>query len=221
MDQNIARQVEVATKRVEEQLDSELDRLNNLEIDDLSVLRQKRLQEMKKRAQQQMEWKTNGHGEYSGLYDQKAFFDACKVSDRMVVHFYRNSSPRCEIFDMHFKVLAGKHMETKFCKIDAEKSPFLCERLNIKIIPTVLLLKDAIAIGRLTGFGELDNKDDFSNDLLEWVLANYDLIDYSGDKETRPTGKNSRTIKDILKANAKAKTIRSTEADNLSDLDSE
>jgi thioredoxin-like negative regulator of GroEL len=122
---------------------------------------------------------------------------------------------------MHFKVLAGKHMETKFCKIDAEKSPFLCERLNIKIIPTVLLLKDAIAIGRLTGFGELDNKDDFSNDLLEWVLANYDLIDYSGDKETRPTGKNSRTIKDILKANAKAKTIRSTEADNLSDLDSE
>jgi len=220
MDHQIAKQVEQVAKRVEEQIDSELDRLNNLEIDDLSSLRQKRLQEMKLRSKKQMEWKANGHGEYSALYDQKAFFDACKSSERVIVHFYRNSSPRCEIFDMHLKVLCEKHIETRFCKIDAEKSPFLCDRLAIKVLPVLLLLKDAIAIGRLTGFSELDNRDDFSNDLLEWVLGNYDMVDYPGDKETRPTGKNSLAIKDILKANAKKKTIRGKlDEDSGSDLE--
>jgi hypothetical protein len=30
-------------------------------------------------------------------------------------------------------ILAKKHMETKFCKINAEKTPFLCDRLKIKV----------------------------------------------------------------------------------------
>jgi len=221
MENQIAKQVEAATRQIEEQLDSELDRLTNLEIDDLSTLRQKRMQEMKKRAQQVSEWKQNGHGEYSAIPDQKTFFDVTKKSNCVVVHFYRNCTPRCDIFDMHFKILAAKHLETRFVKIDAEKSPFLCDRLKVRVMPTVLLLKDAINIGRLTGFSELDNKDDFSTDLLEWVLAQWDVIEYNGDKETRPTGKNSRTTRDILKANAKPKTIRGKLNDDDEDSDFE
>jgi hypothetical protein len=40
---------------------------------------------------------------------------------------------RCKILDKHLAVLAKKHMETKFCKINAEKTPFLCDRLKIKV----------------------------------------------------------------------------------------
>jgi hypothetical protein len=67
-----------------------------------------------------------GHGSYDELGDEKAFFDAGKKSDRYIVHFYRGATERCKIVDHHLQALAAKHLEARFCKIDAEKSPFLC-----------------------------------------------------------------------------------------------
>jgi hypothetical protein len=31
-------------------------------------------------------------------------------------------------------------LETRFCKIDAEKSPFLCDKLKIFMLPTLALI---------------------------------------------------------------------------------
>lgn len=42
----------------------------------------------------------------------------------MVAHFYRASEP-CRIMDMHLQRLAASHLETKFIRLNAEKSPFL------------------------------------------------------------------------------------------------
>ena len=47
-----------------------------------------------------------------------------KGEERMVAHFYRSSLP-CQVMDKHLALLAGKHMETKFVKVHAEKAPFL------------------------------------------------------------------------------------------------
>lgn len=33
--------------------------------------------------------------------------------------------------DVHLKTLAAQHLEARFCKIDAEKSPFLCSKFII------------------------------------------------------------------------------------------
>jgi len=41
---------------------------------------------------------------------------------------------RCKIVDKHLALLAPKHMETKFCKINAEKCPFLTDRLKIRYV---------------------------------------------------------------------------------------
>ena len=35
--------------------------------------------------------------------------------------------------DKHLAILAPKHVETKFCKINAEKCPFLTDRLKIRL----------------------------------------------------------------------------------------
>ena len=35
--------------------------------------------------------------------------------------------------DKHLALLAPKHVETKFCKINAEKCPFLTDRLKIRL----------------------------------------------------------------------------------------
>jgi hypothetical protein len=44
--------------------------------------------------------------------------------------------------DKHMSILAKQHIETRFVKIQAEKSPFLAERLKIVVLPTLALIKN-------------------------------------------------------------------------------
>lgn len=39
--------------------------------------------------------------------------------------FYKDGSPRCKIADEHLKILAKKHVEARFCKLNVERCPFL------------------------------------------------------------------------------------------------
>lgn len=39
-------------------------------------------------------------------------------------------------------ILAKQHIETRFVKIHAEKSPFLTEKLKIIVLPTLALIKN-------------------------------------------------------------------------------
>ncbi|CAN0201109.1 unnamed protein product, partial [Ectocarpus fasciculatus] len=71
----------------------------------------------------------------------------------MAVHFYRPTTQRCQIVDGHLERLAQKHVETRFCKIDAEKSPYLTEKLNIFVMPTILLIKGGHTIHQARTIG--------------------------------------------------------------------
>ena len=44
--------------------------------------------------------------------------------------------------DKHLAILAKQHIETRFVKINAEKSPFLTEKLKIIMLPTLALIKN-------------------------------------------------------------------------------
>jgi len=66
-----------------------------------------------------------GHGEYSELYDEKEFFEISKKSENIVCLFYKDDSQRCKIVDRHFKILAKRHIEARFCKLNVERCPFL------------------------------------------------------------------------------------------------
>lgn len=79
---------------------------------------------------------------------------------------------------MHLKLLAPKHIETRFCKVNAEKSPFLTQRLRIKVIPTIALIKDGKTKDYIIGFTDLGNRDDFSTEMMEWRIAQSGAIDY-------------------------------------------
>ncbi|XP_063545070.1 thioredoxin domain-containing protein 9 [Cydia strobilella] len=171
---------------VEKQLDSELEKLDALDNSDLEAIRQQRLTEMKQRAQKKQEWLANGHGEYTELDGEKEFFGVCNKSDNVVCHFYKSDSPRCRIVDMHLKILAKKHVETRFVKMDAERAPFLAGRLKIRVIPTIALVKSNKTKDFIVGFTELGNRDDFSTETLEWRIARSDLIEYSGDLTVPP-----------------------------------
>lgn len=66
-----------------------------------------------------------GHGEYTEITEEKEFFETTKKSENVVCHFYRDQFLRCKIVDKHLDILAKKHIETKFCKLNVEKAPFL------------------------------------------------------------------------------------------------
>mmetsp|Transcript_34209 Transcript_34209/g.61695 ORF Transcript_34209/g.61695 Transcript_34209/m.61695 type:complete len:131 (-) Transcript_34209:586-978(-) len=110
-------------KKLESQIDSEINKLDNLNDDDIESIRQKRLEEIKRRQEKSKEWIQKGHGEYIELFNEQEFFKAMKGEEKMVCHFFRENWP-CKVMDKHLSILAKKHLETKIVKINAEKSPF-------------------------------------------------------------------------------------------------
>ncbi|XP_014215322.1 thioredoxin domain-containing protein 9 isoform X2 [Copidosoma floridanum] len=208
MDHLIQQKVVEIASEVEKQLDSEIEKLDNLNIDDIEKLREQRLKEMKKMQQQKRTWLSQGHGEYTELSEEKEFFDVCKKSDKVVCHFYKNGTERCKIFDMHLKLLCKKHLETRFIKLDVEKCPFLTGRLKIKLIPTIALVVNSKTKDYIIGFTDLGNCDDFSTEVLEWRIAQAAAINYSGDL-MHPPDKTK-----MQKQPATKKTIRGRNSDD-------
>jgi len=203
-------------ERVEEQVDAELSKLNEMEEDDFERLKEKRLEALKKAQKQKQEWLSKGHGEYREIPSEKDFFSEVKESKKVVCHFYRDSTFRCKILDKHLSILAKKHVETKFLKLNAEKAPFLTERLRVKVIPTLALLIDGKTKDYVVGFSDLGNTDDFSTEMLEWRLGCADVISYSGNLMEPPTQTKKSTNKFTK---VEKKTIRGRGYD--SDTDSE
>lgn len=201
-------------EKVEEQVDSELSKLNELEEDDLERLKEKRLEALKKAQKQKQEWLSKGHGEYREIPSEKDFFGEVKESKKVVCHFYRDSTFRCKILDKHLSILAKKHVETKFLKLNVEKAPFLSERLRIKVIPTLALLIDGKTKDYVVGFTDLGNTDEFSTEMLEWRLGCADVISYSGNLMEPPTD-TKRAVTKFTKV--EKKTIRGRGYDSDSD----
>lgn len=163
---------------IERALDEAIDGMDQLGKDDIDALRRRRIQELKQRAAKEAEWRRKGHGSYQEVTDQKQWFEECKTSERVVCHFYRPSTWRCEIVDKHLSALAAKYIGTRFIKINAEKAPFLCDRLDVTVLPTILCLKDNKEHDKLVGFDELGGRDDFATSVLEARLGKSDMIDY-------------------------------------------
>jgi hypothetical protein len=92
----VAQSVLQVAQQLEQQVDQELHKLDNLQDDDIEGLRQKRLLQLRRQQEKQREWVERGHGEYKELNNEKDFFREMKGEERMVCHFYRESFP-CKV----------------------------------------------------------------------------------------------------------------------------
>uniref|UniRef100_A0A2D4H369 Thioredoxin domain-containing protein 9 n=1 Tax=Micrurus lemniscatus lemniscatus TaxID=129467 RepID=A0A2D4H369_MICLE len=205
------------SKILEEQLDAEIQKLDQMDEDELELLKRRRLEGLKKAQQQKQEWLSKGHGEYREIPSELDFFQDVKGSKNVVCHFYRDSTFRCLILDKHLTILAKKHIETKFIKLNAEKSPFLCEKLRIRIIPTLALVKDGKTQDYVVGFTDLGNTDEFTTETLEWRLGCADIIKYSGNLMEPPFQSQKKFGTSFTKLDKK--TIRGKKYDSDSDED--
>jgi len=173
-----------AEAQVDAQL-AKLDQMDKEELEEMEALRARRLQKLKNASAR----KQIGHGEYTeigGHGNEKEFFDAAKASDKLVVHFYRNSTPRCAVVDMHLQKLAVTHPGTRFCKINAEQAPFLAERLRIIFLPTICCVIKGKVKDYVVGFDELGGTDEFDTEVLEWRLGIAGVLHYEGALEGPP-----------------------------------
>lgn len=200
----IEKQVLTVARAVEDKIDDEIAALERLDADDIEVLRERRLQQMKKIAENRSRWISLGHSEYSELLSEKDFFAAVKASERVVCHFYRENWP-CKVMDKHLSLLAKQHIETRFVKINAEKSPFLAEKLKIIVLPTLALIKNAKVDDYVVGFDELGGTDEFSTEELEERLAKAKVISYEAESSlnhARSSAKSTRSVRQSTRADS-------------------
>lgn len=95
--------------------------------------------------------------------------------ERMLCLFYRESVP-CHIMEKHLRLLAKEHVETKFVKMEAEKAPFLAERLKIWMLPTVAIIKNEKTTDYIVGLDEMGGVEDFETSVLETRLLQAGVI---------------------------------------------
>merc|ERR1719271_1712423 len=114
--------------------------------------------------------KYNGHGRLTKINDQQEFFGAAKVSDRLVCIFSRNSNKYGKAMLEHAELLAQRHLEARFIWVDAENAPFLTERLNIWMLPTIVCIKDNKVKEQHNGLNEIDGSGKYTSGMLEYLL---------------------------------------------------
>lgn len=197
----------------ENALEQELQSYDQLLNDNtaLEQLRQRRLKQLQQERQAKLRYQQMGHGQYQELSDcvvsgetaqrhshdlVKHFFALTKESPKVVVHFYRPSSPYCEVFHKHLARLATKHLETRFVKINVQdcesKSTtsnhgnvgisYLVEQFQIKIMPTLLLIQNRKVVHQMRGFDELNGLTEFQTSSLEYILGKiHNMVDYPMD----------------------------------------
>lgn len=145
-----------AAKNIEKELDNEIERLDQMQDDDLEAIRKRRMAQMKKDAEDRVMWKRNGHGTLQHI-TEKDFFARAKGTQRMVAIFFRPGTSRYSAdLNDHVAKIAEHHLETLFVTIDADKAPFLCEKLKIRVLPSLVLLKDSEIDKLLMGLGQLN-----------------------------------------------------------------
>ena len=132
----------------------------------------------------------NGGSSNNTIDIAQEFFNTCKLSQRVIIHCYRPTTELCHTFHTHLQSLATKHIETRFLKFNVHEyddatgsgtrsrgqtdntaMKFLIEKLQIRIMPTLILIQNQQIIHRLEGCTELNNTTQFSTNMLAYVLG--------------------------------------------------
>ncbi|KAF6151905.1 hypothetical protein GIB67_010479 [Kingdonia uniflora] len=108
------------------------------------------------------------------------------------------------VVDKHLELLAKQHIETRFMKINAEKSPFLAEKLKIVVLPTLALIKNAKVDDYVVGFNELGGTDGFTTEELEERLAKAQVLLLEGESafNASKTSTSTRSVRQSRNADS-------------------
>lgn len=160
---------------------------DGLQYDDdeyvLKKLREARVQSFKSSNNILQKYKAKGHGSLMTI-SQDEFLPTVTETHYVICHFFHEEFETCKIMDQHLRKLVTKYMPVRFVRIEAAKAPFFMEKLAIRVLPTVVMFKDGIAIDRQVGFEGLTEGLEFPTELLERRLhAGRVLVSLNDDGE--------------------------------------
>eukprot|EP01083_Nonionella_stella_P064010 166456_1 len=161
----------------EAKIDRKIERISKMNDDELEELRAKRLEEMKKKQEQRSKWLANNHGVIHEIIDQKQFFENVKSTKHVICLFYSKTSKWSNVFQEHLTLIARKHLECKFIQIESTHAPFLIERLNIWMMPTLVLAKNNKVSTQLRGLDWVAPHGKIHTVQLEQKLFEYGFLE--------------------------------------------
>eukprot|EP00698_Gefionella_okellyi_P016972 TRINITY_DN4914_c0_g1_i1.p1 TRINITY_DN4914_c0_g1~~TRINITY_DN4914_c0_g1_i1.p1 ORF type:complete len:212 (-),score=57.74 TRINITY_DN4914_c0_g1_i1:508-1143(-) len=157
---------------------------------DYSNYREQRILELKRQYQQREAMEHKNHGLYREI-EEKDFLKEVTESAKCVVHFFHPEFRRCEIMDKHLKTISSKYFQTKFVKINVLLATFFVTKLQVQVLPAVILFDKGVAVDRVVGFDEFGGSDDFSTLSLERRLGTSGVIPFK-EKEAPSSKRNIR-----------------------------
>ncbi|KAJ1964937.1 hypothetical protein GGI12_001099 [Dipsacomyces acuminosporus] len=176
MDEKIKETARLALNEDDDALsDDEL--LAELENDpELERLREARLDQLKREIDYTRQLRSQGHGEYTEVQREDEMVKLISKSEKLVVQFKHSQFARCKILDNHLRLLAPHHFETRFASINVDNCPFLVKKLQIRVLPCLVVVLQGSVADKLVGFEEFGNNDKFSTEALEKRFAKTGVI---------------------------------------------
>jgi len=164
-------------RQKEADLDKALEDMDNLDLDDMKELHKKRLMEARKKVEDLKKWKSKNHGVVTCVTDQAEFFQHVKESKYVVCVFFKTANRWCDDLRANLKAIAPKHFETRFLEMEAEKAPYLCEKLNIYMMPTMILCKDNKVSMQCRGLDPINPTGKYTTLQLETRLLEWGFVE--------------------------------------------
>lgn len=170
--------------------------LDALENEDDAEYRAQRLQQLQTEAKAVQAF-SKADVAYVTLNDDDETLRFTTEHERAVVHFYHPDFARCSTMDVHLREIASKHTElgnadVAFGRTDVQKTPFLIEKLGIRVLPCVLGFVKGVTKGRVTGFEGIawEGRESgltvtaaLEEKLVEWTVLKKKLIEAEDDSE--------------------------------------
>ncbi|KAL4883097.1 thioredoxin-like protein [Aspergillus karnatakaensis] len=109
---------------------------------------------------------------YPTLKSDQALLDLTTQTHRCIIHFAHPDFARCGTMDEHIRALAARHQDVRFARVDVRETPFVVEKLKIRVLPCVIGFMDGQGVERVLGFeglgaGGRDGAKGFSTSTLE------------------------------------------------------
>jgi len=161
----------------EKKIDNAFEKLQNLSKDDLEELREKRREQLKQKEEQRQKWLADSHGIIHTITDEKQFFEKLKSTNFVICMFFSKTSKWCNMLREHLQKLAQCHLECLIIEIDCEFAPFLMEKLNIWMMPTLLLAKNNKVDRQLLGLDWVAPDGSLDTFKLEKKLCEYGFFE--------------------------------------------
>merc|ERR1712166_419737 len=111
------------------------------------------------------------------------FLATCQSSKRMVCSFFHREFRRCDMLHEIVAKIAHHHIETKFCKLNAQQAPFFVTKLMVQTLPCLIMFEDGKVCGRLDGLDLIGGDDALNNETIEVVLGAAGVIHFKPPEE--------------------------------------